>query len=408
MICGNKTAPEPSAFAATVLDLLADLQVATPKINGYFAATKKEVVGDASAGNTTVYGVAQCIETITESGCRDCMQVANTDIQRCPPNTDGRAMDVGCFLRYSDSPFFADNETVDIAPFLRTPSNSSRRNGIIGGVVGGAALLFLVIALLVWFKRWTTSKDLPIRGDILGATELRGPINYKYKDLSAATNKFSHQNKLGEGGFGEVYKGVLKNEKIVAIKKLTITQSQRAKLDYESEVKLISNVHHRNLIRLLGCCNKGPELLLVYEYMKNSSLDKYIFGTFLSFVSSHLTFEIPSYITMSMRLMDGNRQAWTLYEKNMHQELVEESLDGNEYEAEEVKRMVEIGLMCTQSAAALRPSMSQVVVMLKSRGSTETRPITKPTIIDSAAEASTSTASSASLATLSITQISSR
>ncbi|KAK8644535.1 hypothetical protein V6N13_123839 [Hibiscus sabdariffa] len=101
-------------------------------------------------------------------------------------------------------------------------------------------------------------------------------------------------------------------------------------------------------------------------------------------------------------------QAWTLYEKNMHQELVEESLDGNEYEAEEVKRMVEIGLMCTQSAAALRPSMSQVVVMLKSRGSTETRPITKPTIIDSAAEASTSTASSASLATLSITQISSR
>ncbi|KAK9004395.1 hypothetical protein V6N11_002197 [Hibiscus sabdariffa] len=473
MICGNKTAPEPSAFAATVLDLLADLQVATPKINGYFAATKKEVVGDASAGNTTVYGVAQCIETITESGCRDCMQVANTDIQRCPPNTDGRAMDVGCFLRYSDSPFFADNETVDIAPFLRTPSNSSRRNGIIGGVVGGAALLFLVIALLVWFKRWTTSKDLPIRGDILGATELRGPINYKYKDLSAATNKFSHQNKLGEGGFGEVYKGVLKNEKIVAIKKLTITQSQRAKLDYESEVKLISNVHHRNLIRLLGCCNKGPELLLVYEYMKNSSLDKYIFGERrgslnwkqrcdiilgtargLSYLheefhvciihrdikssnilldddfqpkiadfglarllpqdKSHLSTKFAG--TFGQKSHDTTpdpdafllKKAWTLYEKNMHQELVEESLDGNEYEAEEVKRMVEIGLMCTQSAAALRPSMSQVVVMLKSRGSTETRPITKPTIIDSAAEASTSTASSASLATLSITQISSR
>ncbi|KAK8631825.1 hypothetical protein V6N13_028603 [Hibiscus sabdariffa] len=508
MICGNRTAPEPSAFAATVLELLADLQVATPKINGYFAATKKEVVGGGSAGNATVYGVAQCIETISESGCRDCMQVVNTDIQRCPPNTDGRAMDVGCFLRYSDSPFFADNQIVDIAPFLRTPSSASRRNGIIGGVVGGVALLLLIIALLVWFKRSTTSKDLPIRDDILGATELRGPINYKYKDLSAATDKFSHQNKLGEGGFGEVYKGVLKNEKIVAIKKLTITQSQRAKLDYESEVKLISNVHHRNLIRLLGCCNKGPELLLVYEYMKNSSLDKYIFGERrgsltwkqrcdiilgtargLSYLheefhvciihrdikssnilldddfqpkiadfglarllpqdKSHLSTkfagtlgytapeyaihgqlsektDVYSYGIVVLEIVSGQRshdttpdpdafllkKAWTLYENNMHHKLVEESLDGNEYEAEEVKRMVEIGLMCTQSAAALRPTMSQVVVMLKSRarGSTESTPITKPTIIDSAsaAEASTSTASSASLATLSITQISSR
>lgn len=72
--------------------------------------------------------------------------------------------------------------------------------------------------------------------------------------------------------------GVLKNGKIVAIKKLAIMQSGRAKLDFESEVKLISNVHHRNLNRLLGCCSKGLEFLLVFEYMANSSLDKFLFG----------------------------------------------------------------------------------------------------------------------------------
>lgn len=120
MMCGNQSASEPSAFEAAVQGLLADLQTATPRIDGYFAATKKEVVGGGTGISATVYGVAQCIETITESGCRECMQVVTSDIQRCPPNTNGRAVDVGCFLRYSDSPFFADNQTIDIRPFLRS------------------------------------------------------------------------------------------------------------------------------------------------------------------------------------------------------------------------------------------------------------------------------------------------
>ena len=65
---------------------------------------------------------------------------------------------------------------------------------------------------------------------------------------------------------------------MVAVKKLFIGQTDRAKANFEIEVKLISNVHHRNLIRLLGCCRKKSELLLVYEYMANSSLDKFLFG----------------------------------------------------------------------------------------------------------------------------------
>lgn len=74
----------------------------------------------------------------------------------------------------------------------------------------------------------------------------------------------------------------MKNGTTVAVKKLIIGQPNRAKADFESEVKIISNVHHRNLLRLLGCCKKGSELLLVYEYMVNSSLDKFLFGKLIS------------------------------------------------------------------------------------------------------------------------------
>ena len=72
--------------------------------------------------------------------------------------------------------------------------------------------------------------------------------------------------------------GTLKNGKVVAIKKLALDDNQKMEEDFESEVKLISNVHHRNLVRLLGCCSKGQERILVYEYMKNSSLDRFLFG----------------------------------------------------------------------------------------------------------------------------------
>uniref|UniRef100_A0A6I9QL75 Cysteine-rich receptor-like protein kinase 2 n=1 Tax=Elaeis guineensis var. tenera TaxID=51953 RepID=A0A6I9QL75_ELAGV len=156
--------------------------------------------------------------------------------------------------------------------------NSSKKGAIIGGIAGGVGfLLLLAIAAFLCIGRSKKPGNIE-RGDILGATELRGPVDYRYADLKAATKNFSEENKLGEGGFGEVYKGVLKNGKAVAVKKLTIANARKVHIDFQSEVKLISNVHHRNLVRLLGCSTKGPELLLVYEYMANSSLDKVLYG----------------------------------------------------------------------------------------------------------------------------------
>eukprot|EP01018_Ginkgo_biloba_P011264 Gb_28649 [translate_table: standard] len=93
--------------------------------------------------------------------------------------------------------------------------------------------------------------------DASGAIELRGPLNFHYKILRDATRNFDASNKVGEGGFGQVYKGTIENGKTVAVKKLSLGQSPRVIAEFEGEVKLISNVRHRNLVRLLGFCNKG-------------------------------------------------------------------------------------------------------------------------------------------------------
>ncbi|KAL5577349.1 hypothetical protein UlMin_019048 [Ulmus minor] len=279
-----------AAFRSAVLKMLLDLQVATPKIKGFFAAVEKKEVNNVGGGNVTVYGVAQCVETATQSGCESCLKVAYDDLQSCLPNAEGRAVDAGCFLRYSNTSFFAANQTINLGPFLKS-SGSSSKKAIIGGVIGGAGVLFLLLGFFLWFKRSRKSKTRA-RGDILGATELQGPVNYRYKDLKSATKNFSEENKLGEGGFGDIYKGTLKNGKIVAVKKLAIGQNRRAKAEFESEVKLISNVHHRNLIRLLGCSNEGSELLLVFEYMPNSSLDKFLFGERRGFLNWKQRFDI--------------------------------------------------------------------------------------------------------------------
>lgn len=94
--------------------------------------------------------------------------------------------------------------------------------------------------------------------------------------IANATNNFSIDNKLGQGGFGPVYKGKLENGQDIAVKRLCNTSSQGPK-EFINEVKLIANLQHRNLVKLLGCCIHLDERLLIYEFMINRSLDYFIF-----------------------------------------------------------------------------------------------------------------------------------
>ncbi|KAG5581742.1 hypothetical protein H5410_052369, partial [Solanum commersonii] len=95
-------------------------------------------------------------------------------------------------------------------------------------------------------------------------------------DLAVATNNFSLANKIGHGGFNNVYKGVLENGVEIAVKKQDVTLRQGF-TEFENEVKLIAKLRHRNLTKLLGYCINEAKKILVYEFMENNSLDKVIF-----------------------------------------------------------------------------------------------------------------------------------
>ncbi|XXG69357.1 hypothetical protein AAC387_Pa06g2245 [Persea americana] len=94
--------------------------------------------------------------------------------------------------------------------------------------------------------------------------------------IQHSTNNFSSENKLGQGGFGTMYKGMLVDGKEIAVKWLSIGSSQGLK-EFRNEVVLISKLQHKNLVRLLFCCMEKEEKLLIYEYMPNKSLDFFLF-----------------------------------------------------------------------------------------------------------------------------------
>lgn len=99
---------------------------------------------------------------------------------------------------------------------------------------------------------------------------------YSYETLAYATNNFDSANKLGRGGFGQVYKGKLVSGQEIAVKRLSKSSGQGIE-EFMNEVVVISKLQHRNLVKLLGCCVEGEEKMLIYEYMPNRSLDAYLF-----------------------------------------------------------------------------------------------------------------------------------
>ncbi|KAK9209044.1 hypothetical protein WN944_001407 [Citrus x changshan-huyou] len=123
-----------------------------------------------------------------------------------------------------------------------------------------------------------TGQSVYIRVPALGpgnSKESRLPF-FSLASITAATDNFSGENKLGEGGFGPVYKGKLNNGEEVAVKRLS-SQSGQGLEEFKNEMMLIAKLQHRNLVRLFGCCIEHGEKILIYEYMPNKSLDCFLF-----------------------------------------------------------------------------------------------------------------------------------
>ncbi|KAL5579229.1 hypothetical protein UlMin_011671 [Ulmus minor] len=185
-------------------------------------------------------------------------------------------------------------DAATLAEYIKKSKSSIGTTGKVAISLGSVVVLFLVAFLAFWMdKRRRKAKERQSKytfnmtpsssyhEEFLGKTEFdKGrSSNLPFFDLNtiaAATNNFSIDNKLGEGGFGLVYKGMLYDGREVAVKRLSMNSGQGVE-EFKNEVTLIAKLQHRNLVRILGYCVKGVEKMLIYEYLPNKSLDFFIF-----------------------------------------------------------------------------------------------------------------------------------
>ncbi|GMP41846.1 hypothetical protein CsSME_00011800 [Camellia sinensis var. sinensis] len=349
--------------------------------------------------------------------------------------------------------------TSDFIPTVSNnlPTSKKNKTGLTVGIVVpiGVVCLLSVLALYCFIqqrKRSHKSEDEELRG--MDAK----PYTFSYAELRAATEDFHPANKLGEGGFGPVYKGTLNDGRVVAVKQLSVA-SRQGKTQFVTEIATISAVQHRNLVKLYGCCIEGDKRLLVYEYLENRSLDQALFGNRSLYLDwptrfdiclgvarglaylheesrlrivhrdvkasnilldsglnpkisdfglaklyddknthmsthvagtigylapeyamrGHLTEKVDvfSFGVVALEIVSGRLNsdssleqekiyllewAWHLHEINHEVKLVDANL--SEFHEEEVKRVIGVALLCTQTSPMLRPSMSRVVGML--------------------------------------------
>ncbi|XP_009772943.1 probable LRR receptor-like serine/threonine-protein kinase At1g53430 [Nicotiana sylvestris] len=146
--------------------------------------------------------------------------------------------------------------------------------GAVIGIVLGSIVVLLIIVVVLWKKGilgGQNKEELELR-----ALDLQTG-HFRLRQIKAATNNFDPANKIGEGGFGPVYKGVLADGAIIAVKQLS-SKSKQGNREFVNEIGMISALHHPNLVRLYGCCIEGNQLLVIYEYMENNCLARALFG----------------------------------------------------------------------------------------------------------------------------------
>ncbi|KAI4323223.1 hypothetical protein L6164_022846 [Bauhinia variegata] len=185
----------------------------------------------------------------------------------------------GCIFYNGDSWDVKNHD--DGNSFLMIKTKSSEHKGVnrwiwVGSVITSLAVILCVGILCIVIQRRRKEKKKTMDTDTGRNLRL-----FSYASITEATNDFSSENKLGEGGFGPVYKGKLQMKTEVAIKRLS-RSSRQGMIEFKNELRLISELQHTNLVQLLGYCIHGKENILIYEYMPNKSLDFFLFDSFQS------------------------------------------------------------------------------------------------------------------------------
>ncbi|KAI3698497.1 hypothetical protein L2E82_42089 [Cichorium intybus] len=264
VICENKTRRN-NAFEQSASKAVFQTVETAPKSKDYYAGKQALIFGTA---NKSAYAVANCWNTLDADACGYCLQKAARSMLGCLPESEGYALYAGCFMKYSDS------------NFLYPQHNRPSKGKTIAIVIAVTSIVAFIIASIIAFYAWKRRNKSKGRQGSEDTKLLmmvnNSSLNFKYSTIQKATGSFHEANKLGQGGFGTVYKGVLPDGREIAAKRLFHNHRNRAG-DFYHEVNIISSVDHKNLVKLVGFSCLGPESILIYEYLPNKSLNHFIF-----------------------------------------------------------------------------------------------------------------------------------
>ncbi|CAN4088109.1 unnamed protein product [Withania somnifera] len=253
-------------FAARVDRAIANVTTMSTVNDGFGATAVK-------SGLLAIYALGQCWDDLQPDMCTKCLNNAGDMLRKCLPAAEGKAMNAGCYMRYSSNKFFDDEALVLAAKGPTTCKNVWLIAAIVLSTILG---MFAILGAYVGYRRYSKEKGGTKRVHKIPLSLETSKLNFKYEMLEKATRHFDPSNKLGQGGSGTVYKGVLPDGKNIAVKRLMYNTRQWAE-EFFNEVNLISGIQHKNVVNLLGCSIEGPESLLVFDYVSYRNLDQLLF-----------------------------------------------------------------------------------------------------------------------------------
>ncbi|XP_022550412.2 cysteine-rich receptor-like protein kinase 11 [Brassica napus] len=243
----------------------------------YYEAETTPLTSTSSRDTMTIYTIMQCTSDVSNAECNTCLRNSVGDYQNCCRGKQGGLVTrPNCVFRWEFYPFYGA---------FRNTSPPAKKDGsstvkiVVPVLVVGSLLILAVVGYVLYRRRKKNNKDsLREAYQELDTAEVEAlsSLKFEFRVIQAATSDFSEESKLGEGGFGPVYKGKLQNGEEIAVKRLALSSGQGEE-EFKNEVLLLSKLQHRNLVKLLGFCLKGEERLLIYEFVPNSSLDHFIF-----------------------------------------------------------------------------------------------------------------------------------
>nr|XP_027062940.1 putative receptor-like protein kinase At4g00960 [Coffea arabica] len=296
-MCNVQNATGPGWYTFTRVDLYNAAHQAAGDASGKkFAVRESNLSAAVQEGNLSafrrLYTLTQCTPDLSADDCEGCLSAAIARLPTCCTiRVGGRVFLPSCNIRYELYRFY--NSASPAPPphsFTGGPPPSSTKGKrrrplraafpIAVPLIGVAFVLFIMT--LVFLKRRSGKRYAAMaqQGATDGVAEIltAESLQYSLTEIQIATNNFSVDNKIGEGGFGRVYKGVLANGQEVAVKRLSRSSGQGAE-EFKNEIVVVAKLQHRNLVRLLGFCLEGEEKILIYEFVPNRSLDYFLFDS---------------------------------------------------------------------------------------------------------------------------------